>query len=125
MRDFLRYLFVVAAMLMVVVGDVWGQTYNGGTWYSLYDAGVMELYTIESKEYSVFAPTNGKISFNWYYDGVWGSRSHDTKIYESNNNGGSYTHKGTVSGRNTNWPSASINVSKNINKIKKITKGKI
>ena len=25
MRDFLRYLFVVAAMLMVVVGDVWGQ----------------------------------------------------------------------------------------------------
>jgi hypothetical protein len=25
MREFLRYLFVVAAMLMVVVGDVWGE----------------------------------------------------------------------------------------------------
>ena len=25
MREFLRYLFVVAAMLMVVVGDVWGK----------------------------------------------------------------------------------------------------
>ncbi len=118
MREFLRYLFVVAAMLMVVVGDVWGQTYNDGTWYSLYNAGEFEINTVGSKEYSVFAPTNGEISFNWYYDGVWGSRSHDTKIYESNNNGGSYTHKGTVSGRNTNWPSASIGVSKNINKIK-------
>lgn len=29
MREFLRYLFVVAAMLMVVVGDVWGKTYYG------------------------------------------------------------------------------------------------
>ena len=118
MRDFLRYLFVVAAMLMVVVGDVWGQTYNDGTWYSLYNAGEFEINTVGSKEYSVFAPTNGTISFNWYYNGVLGSRSHETKIYESNNNGGSYTHKGTVSGRNTNWPSASISVSKNINKIK-------
>ena len=27
MRDFLRYLFVVAAMLMVVVGDVWAECY--------------------------------------------------------------------------------------------------
>ena len=27
MREFLRYLFVVAAMLMVVVGDVWGECY--------------------------------------------------------------------------------------------------
>ena len=118
MREFLRYLFVVAAMLMVVVGDAWGQTYNDGTWYSLYNAGEFEINTVGSKEYSVFAPTNGTISFNWYYNGVLGSRSHETKIYESNNNGGSYTHKGTVSGRNTNWPSASISVSRNINKIK-------
>ena len=118
MREFLRYLFVVATMLMVVVGDVWGQTYNDGVWYSLYNAGEFEINTVGSKEYSVFAPTNGTISFNWYYNGVLGSRSHETKIYESNNNGGSYTHKGTVSGRNTNWPSASISVSKNINKIK-------
>ena len=29
MREFLRFLFVVAAMLMVVVGDVWGQCYYG------------------------------------------------------------------------------------------------
>ena len=29
MREFLRYLFVVAAMLMVVVGDVWGRIYYG------------------------------------------------------------------------------------------------
>ena len=29
MKRFLRYLFVVAAMLMVVVGDVWGKTWYG------------------------------------------------------------------------------------------------
>ena len=31
MRDFLRYLYVVTAMLMVVVGDVWGATLYGKT----------------------------------------------------------------------------------------------
>ena len=45
MREFLRYLFVVAAILMVVVGDVWGQTYNDGTWYSLYDETEHSKYT--------------------------------------------------------------------------------
>lgn len=117
MKQFLRHIFLLVA-LFVAVANVWAQTYNGGTWYSLYDAGEMTLHTIASKEYSVFAPTNGSITFNWYYDGVWGSRSHDTKIYESNNDGGDYSHKGTVSGRNTDWPSASVGVSKNINKLK-------
>lgn len=124
MKQFLRHIFLLVA-LFVATTNVWAQkpvyhVVDGvGTWYSLYDAGEMSLNTIEStKEYSVFAPTNGTITFNWYYDGVWGSRSHDTKIYESSNNGGNYSHKGTVSGRNTNWPSASISVSKNINKIK-------
>ena len=31
MREYLRYLFVVVAMLMVVVGDVWGATLYGKT----------------------------------------------------------------------------------------------
>ena len=39
MRDFLRYLYVVAAMLMVVVGDAWGQCY------------VLEKYTTDSEGY--------------------------------------------------------------------------
>ena len=29
MREFLRYLYVVAAMLMVVIGDVWAECYYG------------------------------------------------------------------------------------------------
>ena len=58
MREFLRYLFVVAAMLMVVVGDVWGQTYNGGTWYSLYNTNSngYTLSTIDSEELATFTP---------------------------------------------------------------------
>ena len=58
MREFLRYLFVVAAMLMVTIGDVWGQTYNGGTWYSLYDTGTDDCVVKGSTfaEKAVFAP---------------------------------------------------------------------
>jgi hypothetical protein len=66
----------------------------------------------------VYAPTNGTLVFNWKYNGVAGSRSHTTKIYESSNGGNSYAEKGKVEGRNTDYPLANISVSQNINKIK-------
>ena len=68
MKQFLRYIFVLAAVLMVAVGDVWGQTYNDGTWYSLYDltertkgtdtGGQIYNYT------GLFTPNSGKVTFN-------------------------------------------------------------
>ena len=70
MRDFLRYLFVVAAMLMVVVGDVWGENlqytwverFNGTTTFDNDD-----LQKITNGEYT----NNVKFSIqnvSYYYD---------------------------------------------------------
>lgn len=117
MKQFLRYTLTLVALIMATA-NLSAQTYNGGTWYSLLHENEFELNTIANKTFDVYAPTSGSIVFNWKYDGVWGSRSHTTKIYESNNNGNSYTEKGKVEGRNTSYPSASISVSQNINKIK-------
>ena len=64
MREFLRYLFVIATVLMVAVGDVWGQTYNGGVWYSLYDAGTITLNTIDNESRPVFPPTQTTLTFD-------------------------------------------------------------
>lgn len=117
MKQLVRYTLTLVA-LFVATANLSAQTYNGGTWYSLLHENEFELNTVANKTFDVYAPTNGSIVFNWKYDGVWGSRSHTTKIYESNNNGNSYTEKGKVEGRNTSYPSASISVSQNINKIK-------
>ena len=64
MRGLLRYLCVVTAMLMVVVGDVWGQTYNGGTWYSLDPTKSYTLNTIDEEKIDVFSPTKTNLTFH-------------------------------------------------------------
>ena len=116
MKQFYKYILTLTTIFIAT--SLSAQTYNNGTWYSLWHESEFELYTIANKTFDVFPPTNGALVFNWTYDGVWGSRSHTTKIYESSNGGSSYTEKGKVEGRNTDYPSANIAVSKNINKIK-------
>ena len=68
MREFLRYLFVIATVLMVAVGDVWGQTYNGGVWYSLYDLTERTKGTDTGGEIynytGLFTPNSGEVTFN-------------------------------------------------------------
>ena len=68
MREFLRYLFAIAAVLMVAVGDVWGQTYNDGVWYSLYDLTERKKGTDAGGEIynytGLFTPNSGKVTFN-------------------------------------------------------------
>ena len=118
MKQLYKYILTLVAILMVTNLSAQNPNYQGGTWYSLLHDNEFELNTVANKTFDVYAPTNGSIVFNWKYDGVWGSRSHTTKIYESNNNGNSYTEKGKVEGRNTSYPSATISVSQNINKIK-------
>lgn len=110
--------FFLFAVLLAASTNLSAQTYNGGTWYSLLHESEFELYTIANRSFDVYAPTNSTLVFNWTYDGVWGSRSHTTKIYESSNGGNSYAEKGKVEGRNTDYPLANISVSQNINKIK-------
>ena len=116
MKQLYKYILTLATIFMATTLNA--QIYNNGTWYSLYHADQFNLYTIASKEFSVFAPTTQSITFEWMYDGTRGSRSHTTKIYESSNNGQNYIEKGKVEGYNENWPSATITLSRNINKIK-------
>ena len=121
MRDFLRYIFLLVA-LFVATANLSAQTYNGGTWYSLYDA---NGFNLETKVTSfngvqayrdVFAPVGGNLTFNWQYSGrVF--PSHDTYIYESSDGGSNYSgEKGHISG--TGSGTGNVSLSANINKIK-------
>ena len=85
MREFLRYLFVVAAMLMVVVGDVWAECYvlndaNGGSFSCSLVGGVgsytpsdltgpgHQLYFEASKSMSTAV---GDVEIQQYVNGGW------------------------------------------------------
>ena len=85
MREFLRYLFVVAAMLMVVVGDVWAECYvlndaNGGSFSCSLVGGVgsytpsdltgpgHQLYFEASKSMSTAV---GNVEIQQYVNGGW------------------------------------------------------
>ena len=116
MKQFLRHIFLLVA-LVVATANVWAQipVYNNGTWYSFYKSESFNIHTIDSKEFSVFAPTDGKLTFDWEYDG-WIFPSHTTKIFESSDNGGNYFEKGQVSG--TKNGTGNVTLSTNINKIK-------
>lgn len=65
-------LFFIILLSFLTLGawnsQIWGQTYNNGTWYSLYDAGTYDAYiaTIYSspdiKNYSIYPPSTGTFS---------------------------------------------------------------
>lgn len=99
------------------------QTYNGGVWYSLYDASSHELNTISNYSTGdVFAPTANSLQFTWKYTKVdlmgWFS-SNTTKIYESANGGSNTTQVGTLSDKTWNTEhSENISISTNINWLK-------
>lgn len=108
--------------MFVATANLSAQTYDGGTWYSLYDA---NGFNLETKVTSfngvqayrdVFAPVGGNLTFNWQYNG-WAFPSHDTYIYESSDGGSNYSgEKGHISG--TGSGTGNVSLSANINKIK-------
>ena len=116
MREYLRYLFVVAAMLMVTVGDVWGQkpeyhvVENVGTWYSLYDTGDnfnVNAASPDFAEKSVFAPAE---SMTFEYK-KYSSLSIDGKVEVYNKVNGTdwSSSKGSVSySDRKNWKTSPI-----------------
>lgn len=67
-------LFFIILLSFLTLGawnnDVWGQTSNNGTWYSLYDAGTYDAYiatTLSSpdiKEYSIYPPSTGTFTIS-------------------------------------------------------------
>ena len=102
--------------------QAWGQTYNGGTWYSYYNAQGFSLNTIASKEIStIYAPTNGKLYFEYNYEKVdllFLFKYQKTDIYESSTGGSNPTLKGTETSQSTSFITATIDISNNINWIK-------
>lgn len=83
MKQFYKYILLVVAALSCL-GNITAQTYNGGTWYSLYDTSEKSAYiaTIfsspEIETYNVFAPLAGSFSFDSKLPGN-GSSSETTK----------------------------------------------
>ena len=62
MKQFLRHIFLLVA-LFVAIANLYAQTYNGGTWYSLYDANEYSISVFGSKTLNVFTPTLGNLTF--------------------------------------------------------------
>ena len=63
MKPFLRHIFLLLAML-VATASLTAQTYNGGTWYSLYETGERTLNTIDSETLNAFTPVGTNLTFD-------------------------------------------------------------
>ena len=114
MRKIFTKLFLLATLFLAST-NLSAQTYNGGTWYSLYQSDGGSIWTINSLTYDAFAPIGGNLTFNWTYSGTL-FKKHETKIFESSDGGTKYVEKGSVSG--TSNGVGNISISTNINKIK-------
>lgn len=114
MRKIFTKLFLLATLFLAIT-NLSAQTYNGGTWYSLYQSDGGSIWTINSLTYDAFAPIGGNLTFNWTYSGTL-FKKHETKIFESSDGGTKYVEKGSVSG--TSNGVGNISISTNINKIK-------
>ena len=121
MKKIFTNLFLLATLFLAST-NLTAQTYDNGTWYSLYDANGFNLETkitsfngVQAYR-DVFAPVGGNLTFNWQYSG-WIAKSHDTYIYESSDGGSNYSDKkGHISG--TGSGTGNVSLSANINKIK-------
>ena len=60
----LRYIFILLAMLMATQLFAQNPNYQGGVWYSLYDADGDEFSTIGNFTKDVFSPTTTQLEFN-------------------------------------------------------------
>ena len=102
----------------------YAQTYQNGTWYSLYDETEHAMNTQGDYETSgVFAPTAGTLNVKWRYEWIdlFGAfKKIDTKVLESANNGSNTNQVGSLAentDKNSNT-TESFTVSKDINWIK-------
>ena len=66
-KQFITKPLLVACALLAMSGNAWGQTYNGGKWYSLYEEKEYSRSTAAGGSihtYSAFAPNDGTFSFD-------------------------------------------------------------
>ena len=127
MKQFTQSLLFTLALL-VSSANIFAQTYHEGNWYSLYQS-EFELATTTTswggvqQDFTVFAPTNGNLQFDYIYV-IWGgglgslSKVQNTHIYESADGGANKTKMAIVEGTDTkNTMSADVALSSNINYI--------
>ena len=62
MKTTSKYILTLVAILMVTTLSA--QTYNGGTWYSLYETGERTLSTIDSETLNAFTPVGTNLTFD-------------------------------------------------------------
>ena len=101
--------------------QAWGQTYNGGTWYSLYDTGTKTNTNAFSRDFGettgIFAPTNKTITLEYKKYSRFSTKG-TLYIYDDNN--GAYEKIGEQTDIKDyeNWKTYSGQCNENISKIR-------
>ena len=118
MKKIFTNLFLLATLFLAST-NLTAQTYNGTTWYSLYNA---SEYKNKDNTFSVFSPTSKSLSFQWKKTGWFVAYPiYDLTISESLD-GSNYTEKANLySGadkKQTNYVSFTTAVSENITHLK-------
>ena len=118
MKQFLRHIFLLLA-LCVATNNLFAQTYNGGTWYSLYDANV---YENKDNTFSVFSPTTGSLTFQWKKTGWLVAYPIYNLTVSESSNGSNYTEKYKLESgagkKQDSYVSVTTTVSENITHLK-------
>ena len=123
MKQFLRHIFTLAAMLMMVVGNVWAQepVYKNGTWYSLYYTDTKTNVNATNKNFGeiggVFAPAESMtFTYKKYH---WMSTKGEVRVYNKKSDG-NWSHKGSANySDEDNWNTTSaITLDANISAIR-------
>lgn len=114
----IKYILTLVA-IFVATANLSAQTYNGGTWYSLYDE---REYKNEDKTFSVFSPTTKSLSFQWKKTGwLFGYPIYNLDILESSD-GSNYVKKDRVESgtgeKQESYVSYTTSVSENISNLK-------
>ena len=87
MKKIFTKLFLLATLFLAST-NLSAQTYNGGTWYSLYNA---TEYKNKDNTFSVFSPTTGSLSFQWKKTGWFISYPIYNLTVSESSNGSNYT----------------------------------
>lgn len=121
-----RFIMLLSAILFGGLNTIWGQTYNGTTWYSLYDhpSNQTDGYENTNKTFDVYAPTTKSCTFEWKKTGqFFGYPGCDIYISQSTNGGSSYGDENhaiasPVTVKQEKWTKKTVSVEENFNKIK-------
>ena len=120
MKQLLRYTLTLVALFVATANlSAQNPNYQGGTWYSLYDA---TEYKNTNKTFSVFSPTTGSLSFQWKKTG-WAVAYpiYNLTVSESSN-GSNYTQNYKLESgagkKQDSYVSVTATISENITHLK-------